>query len=136
MKVTNIIVALYRTYYTNLNGMKHLNENQVKLPEGLTFDSIPIKSPASLIINMKDDDKNIIYTATLKFFTCVEFLSTKKYAYLAKIKDGRIYLIGSSDRPFTTTTYQNNFPDDPKSNQLTEVTVTYQSENSIPFVVK
>jgi hypothetical protein len=136
MEVFNLIISVKRTYCGNLSEMKRVGNNTVKLPDGVIWDDIPIKVPASMTISDKVEDKIIVYTASLSFSTCISSFDRKKYVYLVKASDGVLYLLGSYERPFSVMTMLKNFPDDPKSNQLNSVTVLYKTGCPIPFVIK
>lgn len=112
--------------------MTRVNVNTVRIPT-IAWESIPIKVPASMVITDKEDDKNIIYTAQLKFLTCSE-LNRGKYAWLVTLSDGSAYLLGSDDRPFAEMTVNQSMPENIKDNQLIDVTITYSSAYNISYV--
>lgn len=89
----------------------------------------------SLVVSEKLDSKESIYTAAVKFFTCQELDSGKKYAYRLRALDGQSFLVGTNKRPFPVFSIQINYPDKPSENQWNEVTITWSTPYAVPQMV-
>lgn len=130
-----VIVGLEFIPCRDLGGLVYTGESSVRLPDGLTWENLCIKVPAQLIVTEKYEDKVKIYTATLKFLTKDRLPQGGRYAFRLRLSDGKTCLIGSDDRPYPVVLSQENLPDSVKDNQLNEVTVTYSSPRSIPYIM-
>lgn len=135
MKSLNIVVAVDRTYFQNLIGMQHVGKANVTLPDDIVWTPLQIKSPCSLSITDKDEDKNTIYTAKLVFKTCEDIADRHHYAYRCRLIDGRCRLLGTAERPFAVMTIAETMPENLTDSQLNEVTVTYSSARPIPTII-
>lgn len=133
-KFIKVVKSVERTFYSNLTGLYKTGINAVKIPNA-EWKQIKIKTPASLIITDKEENKNTLYSAQLKFLTCEEFIDKDRYVWRVTLADGTAYLLGTDERPFATMSAQINMPDNFKDNQLIEVTVTYNSSYNIPFIL-
>jgi hypothetical protein len=130
----NVVIAIDRIPCSELSGLYWTGNNKVKVMEGLSWEPVNIKIPASLSITDKDDDKNQLYTATLKFKTCEKLSRMARYAYRATLTDGTKKIIGTDQRPFPVVTITQNMPENVTDNQLDEVTVTWTVNRQIPDI--
>lgn len=130
-----VIVGIEFIPCRDLGGLVYTGESSVRLPDGLVWENLCIKVPAQLIVTEKYEDKVKIYTATLKFLTKDRLSQGDRYAFRLRLSDGKTRLIGSDERPYPVVLSQENLPDSVKDNQLNEVTVTYSSPRSIPYII-
>ncbi len=135
MKSINIITAIERTSFRNLEGMRYVGRTGVVLPVGVEWIPIMAKTPCSLVISDKNVDNNTIYTAKLVFKTCQDITDSKHFAYRCKLADGRYRLLGSCERPFAVMSVTENMPEKITDSQLKEVTVTYSNNRFIPVIL-
>ena len=130
-----VIVGIEFIPCRDLGGLVYTGESSVRLPDGLVWENLCIKVPAQLIVTEKYEDKVKIYTATLKFLTKDRLSQGGRYAFRLRLSAGKTRLIGSDERPYPVVLSQENLPDSVKDNQLNEVTVTYSSPRSIPYII-
>lgn len=135
MKSVNLVTAVERTYYHNLEGMRYFGQTGVILPVGIVWSPLPVKVPCSLIISDKNEDNNTLYTAKLVFRTCQDIVDRKHYVYRCRLADGRYRLLGSDERPFAIMSVTENMPERITDSQLNEVTVSYSTNRFIPVVL-
>lgn len=128
------IIAIDRVSAGAIVGLRRLSTSSVHVSSLTPWESIPIKVPARLTISDKIEDGVRIYTAQLVFRTCEEPGDRRRMVYRCKTADGRYYLIGTNDRPYPITTLAMSLPDNMTDNQLDEVTVSYTSNNKIPYI--
>ena len=130
-----LINSLDYTSCLNLNGMMRSGLTSVRLPDGIVWKNICIKTPAQLIVSEKYEDNVKIYTATLKVLALDNFPTDGKYVFRIHLTDGNYLIMGSNDRPYPMVTKQKNFPDSLKDSQLDEVTIVYTSPLPIPHII-
>lgn len=135
MKVSKLVVGIDRIKSSNLNGMRRAGLEFVRLPENLVWNSIKVKPHASLSISDKEEDKNVIYTATLKFKTCAVLLDKKHFCYRVKLSDGSCILLGTNTRPYPQATVVESMPESATDNQLNEYQITYSTNSRIPAII-
>lgn len=136
MKSINLVTAVERTYYRNLEGMRYFGLTGVMLPVGIVWSPLTVKTPCSLVISDKNEDNNTLYTAKLVFKTCHDLVDRKHYVYRCRLADGRYRLLGTDERPFTTMSVTESMPERITDSQLSEVTVTYTINRFIPFILQ
>ena len=136
MKKIQIITAVDRIPVTSLVGMSRAMKTGVKLPSGISWQSLKIKPHAQLSISDKVEDKNTVWTAKLVFKTCEEFGDRGRWAYRCRLLDGRYRLVGSDERPYPVASVLENMPENVTDNQLNEVTVNWQSARFIPYITE
>ena len=134
MKQIKIITAVERIPVTSLSGMKRLSETTVRLPYGISWIPLAVKPHAQLTISDKAEDKNTVWTAKLVFKTCEEIAERNHWAYRCRLIDGRYRLIGTDERPYPVTSVSESIPERVTENQLSEVTVTWNSDQYIPYI--
>lgn len=135
MKQIKIVTAVERTPISSLAGTVRVSKTQVSVPDGVTWTPLEIKPHARLTISDKVVDKATIWTAKLVFMTCEEFGDRGRWAYRCRLFNGQYRLIGTSERPYPVASVLDNMPDDVTENQLSEVTVTWQSPHFIPSIL-
>ena len=137
MEHIKLITAVDRVEIENLWGFMLIDSGVVSLSRGIEWEPIPIKVPASLSITDKIEDRERIYTASLKFLTCEGHLEDNlHYAYRVTIQDGSQMLIGSDQRPYPIINLNENHPENPTDNQLNEYTVSLISPKKVPYILK
>lgn len=134
MNTLKIVRKVERTLCSNLNGMQRIEFDMVKLPDGIQWEEIAVRQHATLSISEKVDDKVLMTTATLKFYTCQKLGARKNYAYRLTLIGGKQLLIGASKRPFPILTTAESMPEKPTDNSWTEVTITYTTPLQIPQI--
>ena len=130
-----LINSLDYTSCLNLNGMMRSGLTSVRLPDGIVWKNICIKTPAQLIVSEKYEDNVKIYTATLKVLTLDNFPTDGKYVFRIHLTDGNYLIMGSNDRPYPMVTKHKDFPYSIKDSQLDEVTIVYTSPLPIPHII-
>lgn len=135
MNKKNIIIAVETALCHQLEGLKKMGGRFVSLPDNVAWENLEAKVPASLIITEKVEDKNTIYTATLKFLTPCTVDSREKRVFRLTRADGKQLLMGSDWRPYCMISVTENMPDRATDNQLNEVTVTFTNRWNIPFII-
>ena len=131
-----LITGIDITFCQNLNGMLRTNQSSVQLPDGIDWKKLCVKIPAQITFSEKYEDKNKLYTVSLKLLTADTFPICGQYAFRVHISDGNCRLIGTNGRPYPIITKQENMPDSIKDNQLDEIAITYSSPYPIPFIIK
>lgn len=129
-----IIRKVERASCSDLNGMQRTSSGTVKLPDGIQWEEIAVRPYPTLSIAEKVDDKVLMRTATIKFYTCQELGHRKNYAYRLTLIGGKQLLIGSNKRPFPILTTAESMPEKPTDNSWTEVTITLTTPLSIPQI--
>lgn len=129
------IIGIDRIPASELSGLQRLSTSIVQISSYTSWKSIPIQVPARLTISDKIEDGVRIHTAQLVFRTCEEMDECSRMAYRCKTADGKYYLIGTDDRPYTITTVSRQHPDNMTDSQLNEVTVNYSSNYRIPYIL-
>ncbi|MDO4309962.1 MAG: hypothetical protein Q4C43_04460 [Prevotella sp.] len=135
MKSINLVTAVERTYYRNLEGMRYFGLTGVMLPVGIVWSPLTVKTPCSLVISDKNEDNNTLYTAKLVFKTCSALVDRKHYVYRCRLMDGRCRLLGTNERPFTVMSVTENMPERITDSHLNEVTISYTINRFIPFIL-
>lgn len=134
MKQIKIVTKVERIPVTSLQGMTRISKTGVRLPSGISWQSLNIKPHAQLSISDKKVDGNTVWTAKLIFKTCEEFEDRGRYAYRCKLHNGQYRLIGSDERPYPVASVLESMPENVTDNQLNEVTVSWQSPYFIPYI--
>lgn len=134
MKNIKVVTAVARAPFADLNGMRRTGQVSVTIPE-VTWEDIPIRVPASLSTEDKEEDRNIIYTSTLVFYTCMTIINRRHYVWRVTLSNGQQLLLGGASRPFCYTKVVETSPDKITDNMLNEVTVTYSSYLRVPAIV-
>lgn len=134
MKQIRVISAVERTAVENLQGMMHVSATKVVLPSSVNWEAITIKPHARLTCEEKTEDRNTIWTATLTFKAFGQLEHGGRWAYRCRLSNGEYRLVGTDARPYPVTKYTESHPENVTDSQLTEVTVTWQTPCSIPFV--
>lgn len=134
MNTTKIIIKVERTPCAYLKDMRRTAVDMVTVPDGINWEEIPTRRHPSLSISEKEDDKVHMYTATLKFYTCMNFTDRKYYAYRVTLAGGARRIIGSYDRPFPVLTIQESMPEKPSDNFWNEVTITWATPTKVPYM--
>ena len=132
MNTLKIIRKVERASCSDLNGMQRTSFDTVKLPDGIQWEEIAVRPYPTLSIAEKVDDKVLMRTATIKFYTCQELGLRKNYAYRLTLIGGRQLLIGSNKRPFPILTTAESMPEKPTDNSWTEATLTITPPSPIP----
>lgn len=133
MKNIKVVTAVARVPFSELSGMMRTGQTSVRIPD-VTWEEIPIKVPASLTIEDKEEDKNTLYSSTLVFYTCMSIINRKHYAWKVTLSNGQSLLLGSYERPFCYTAVKETSPESMTDNMLNEVTVTYSSYFRVPAI--
>ena len=136
MKTIRIITAVERTPVESLGGMVRASKTSVRLPNGISWQSVRIKPHAHLSISDKTEDKNRVWSVKLTFKTCEAMGDHDRFAYRCRLQDGRYRLIGSSERPYPVASVNENMPEDVTENQLNEATISWSSPQFIPYIVE
>lgn len=134
MKQMRIITAVERTAVENLQGMVRVSNTEVTLPPMVGWEAITIKPHARLTCEEKTEDRNTVWTATLTFKTFGELECGGRWAYRCRLSSGEYRLVGTDGRPYPVAKHTESHPENVTDNQLTEVTVTWQTPSSIPFI--
>lgn len=134
MNTLKIVRKVEWTLCSNLNGMQRIGFDTVKIPDAILWEEIAVRQHATLSISEKVDDKVLMRTATLKFYTCQKLELRKNYAYRLTLIGGRQLLIGTEKRPFAILTAAESMPEKPTDNSWTEATVTYTTPLEIPQI--
>ena len=134
MNTLKIIRKVERALCSDLNGMQRTSFDTVKLPDGIQWEEIAVRPYSTLSIAEKVDDKVLMRTATIKFYTCLELGLRKNYAYRLTLIGGRQLLIGSNKRPFPILTTAESMPEKPTDNSWTEATSTITTPLPIPQI--
>ncbi len=134
MNTLKIVRKVERTLCSNLNGMQRTGFDSVKIPDGIRWEEIAVRPHATLSISEKVDDKVLMRTATLKFYTCQKLGLRKNYAYRLTLIGGRQLLIGTEKRPFAILITAESMPEKTTDNSWTEATVTYTIPLEIPQI--
>ena len=135
MNTPRNIIGIDRIQAREFSGLQRLGNSVVHISSTTAWKSTPIQVPAKLTISDKIEDGVRIYTAQLVFRTCEEMDECSRLAYRCKTADGKYYLIGTDDRPYTITTVSRPHPDNVTDSQLNEVTVNYSSNYKIPYIL-
>ena len=128
------VIGIDRLQSGSIVGLRKLSSTSVAISSSNSWKNIPIKVPARLTISDKVDDGVRLHTAQLVFRTCDEPQEIERMVYRCKTADGKYFLIGNNDRPYTVTTVNDNHPDNMTDSQLYEVTVNYTSAEKIPYI--
>ena len=128
------VIGIDRLQSGSIVGLRKLSSSSVSISSSNSWKNIPIKVPARLTISDKVDDGVRLHTAQLVFRTCDEPQEIERMVYRCKTADGKYFLIGNNDRPYTVTTVNDNHPDNMTDSQLYEVTVNYTSAEKIPYI--
>ena len=134
MNTLKIIRKVERALCPDLNGMQRTSFDTVKLPDGIQWEKIAVRPYPTLSIAEKVDDKVLMRTATIKFYTCQELGLRKNYVYRLTLIGGRQLLVGSNKRPFPILTTVESMPEKPTDNSWTEASITYTTPLSIPQI--
>lgn len=134
MKMIKIVTAVERTPATILQEMTRISKTEVRIPSGVSWETLKIKPHAQLTLSNKKEDGNTVWTAKLVFKTCEEFSSIERYAFRCRLSDGRYCLIGTNERPYPVVNVVISMPENVTENQLTEVTVNWQSPQFVPYI--
>lgn len=134
MNTLKIVRKVERTLCSNLNGLQRTGFDTVKIPDGIQWEEIAVRPHATLSISEKVDDKVLMRTATLKFYTCQKIGLRKNYAYRLTLIGGKQLLIGTEKRPFPVLTTAESMPEKPTDNSWTEATITYTTPLPIPQI--
>lgn len=134
MKQIKIVTRIDRTPVTSLQGMYRKSKTSVCLPQNINWQPIDIKPHAQLSINNKQENGVTIWTAKLVFRTSGGQGERVRWAYRCRLSNGQYRLIGSDARPYPVTSVFENMPESVTGDQLSEVTVTWQSDSFIPSI--
>lgn len=134
MNTVKIVLKVERTLCSNLTGMQRAAIAKEKIPDGIEWEEIDVRQHPSLAISEKVDDKVPLYTATLKFLTCQDINDRRYYAYRVTLVGGKQRLIGSVGRPFPVLTVNEQMPEKPSDNSWNEVTVTWTTPQTVPYI--
>ena len=136
MKTIRIITAVERTPVESLGGMVRASKTSVRLPNGISWQSIQIKPHAQLVITDKQEDKNTVWTAKLTFKTCETMAGRGHFAYRCRLKNGQYRLVGTDERPYPVLSVSETMPENVTDNQLNEATISWSSPQFIPYIVE
>lgn len=135
MSVTNkIILSVESTLSKSINGLRFLGLDEVSVPDSVKWDKVVTRPHPSLTIEEKTEDKVVIRTATLKFYTCQDIIGRKILSFRVKTLGGGYLLIGTNRRPYPVVKVTMSYPDKPSDNQWNEVTVTWTKSGYIPRI--
>lgn len=134
MEGIKIVVKVERTPCSSLGNLLLTAADRVRIPSGIQWEEIPVRTHATLSISEKMEDNVPVYTATLKFFTCKDFSERKNFAYRVTLAGGNCRLVGTGNRPFAVMTLQETMPEKASDNSWNEVTITYSSPKMIPLI--
>lgn len=134
MNTVKIVLKVERTLCSNLAAMQRTAIAKVKIPDGVQWEEITVRQHPSLAVSEKVDDKVPLWTASLKFFTCQDINDRKYYAYRVTLVGGPQILIGSAGRPFPVLTVVESMPEKPSDNSWNEVTVTWTTPQTVPYI--
>lgn len=134
MNTLKIVRKVERTLCSNLNNMQRTGFDSVRIPGGIQWEGIAVRQHATLSISEKVDDKVLMTTATLKFYTCQKLGARKNYAYRLTLVGGMQLLIGTEKRPFPILTTAESMPEKPTDDSWTEATITYTTPLQIPQI--
>ncbi|MBR3496992.1 MAG: hypothetical protein IKH37_09760 [Prevotella sp.] len=134
MKQIKLVTSVERTPVGNLAGMVRVSKTEVEIPLGVVWTPLVIKPHAQLSVSDKLEDKAVVWTAKLVFKTCGEFGDRGRWAYRVGLSNGQYRLIGTDERPYPVASVLENMPENVAENQLSEVTVTWQSPHFIPSI--
>ena len=132
MKQIKIVTKVERTPVTSLQGMTRISKTGVRLPSGIIWQPLQIKPHAQLSVSDKKEDGVTVWTVKLVFKTCEEFGDRGRWAYRCLLHNGQYRLIGSGERPYPVASVIESMPENVTDNQLSEVTVNWQSTHFIP----
>lgn len=130
MRLNKKIIAIERIRANDASQLRRMSESLVQVPTDISWENIPIKVPAELTISSKTEDKVRLYTAKLTFSLLCEVTIADAYVYRCQMANGKHYIIGDGDRPYTIAEISESIPDGNDS-QLREVTVNYTSTKPI-----
>ena len=134
MKQIRIVTAIERTPGTSLRYVKRVSKTEVNPSQRVAWQPLEIKPHAQLTVTDKIEDKVRVWTAKLVFRTCGDLPERDRYAYRCRLVDGRYRLIGTHESPYPVTSVSEVMPEKVADSQLTEVTVTWQSDRFIPYI--
>ena len=136
MKQIKIVTKVERTPVTSLQGMTRISKTGVRLPSGIIWQPLQIKPHAQLSVSDKKEDGVTVWTVKLAFKTCEEFGDRGRWAYRCLLHNGQYRLIGSGERPYPVASVIESMPENVTDNQLSEVTVNWQSTHFIPNITE
>ena len=135
MNTPRNIIAIDRVRVAGLTGFKRMGRDSVQLDAATPWENLAIKVPARLTVSDKVEDGVRLFTAQLVFRTCEEPGELGRWAYRCRTADGRHILIGTSGRPYPVGTMTRSHPDNMTDSQLLEVSVSWTSEQPVPYIV-
>ena len=125
------VVSVRQAGCDALAGLRRTSVSSV-FASGIDWHEIGVIPHGSLVIETKIEDKVTLYTATLKFRTCEDYIPSPASAYLVGLKGGGSILIGTGERPYPVGTYVDSHPEKGFDSQSREITVSWTSACPIP----
>lgn len=105
------------------------------IPESYDWPVVKCQKPAKLEITDKIEDGVRFYTHKLTFRTCSEDLDMKdNYAYLVTTIEGKRYLIGNKERPYSIINMSDVHPDSLGTSAMIEYTVLWGNTRKAPLI--
>ena len=122
------IISIETTSASNLNALDVFDGNKSCLKVDCDWKVIPIKELADVKVEDSFENGQKYYTTTVSFYSPDrELTKSQRAAFRLTSVRGKLYLMGSNDRPYPIIKETANFPDDPKNTSMKRVVITWKS---------